>query len=185
MARLIYSAITSLDGYVADKEGNFNWGVPDEEAHRFINGLERPVGTYLYGRRLYEVMLAWEDMDTRSEPPYIQDFAQIWRAAEKVVYSRSLAAPSSAKTRIERNFDGPAIKELKTTADKDLLIGGPELAALAMREGLVDECQLMVVPVLVGGGKKCLPDHVTAELDLLQERRFGNGLVFLRYGLRH
>jgi len=185
MPSLIYGAITSLDGYVADRDGNFDWGAPDEEVHRFINGIEQNIGTYLYGRRLYEVMLAWEAMDTSTEPPYVDDFARMWRAAENVVFSRTLDAPSSARTRIERDFDAQAVGELKESSATDVLIGGADLAGQAFREGLVDECQLIVVPVLVGGGKKCLPDNVTADLELIQPRTFGSGMVFLRYRVRH
>jgi dihydrofolate reductase len=179
MAKLIYSAIASLDGYVADENGRFDWAVPDEEVHAFINDLERPVGTYLYGRRLYEVMAAWETVN--DESPSMQDFAELWRAADKIVYSKTLQTVSSSRTRIERDFDPEAVRRLKATAGNDTTIGGPNLAAEAIRAGLVDEWHLFVVPVVVGGGKQSIPDNVHMELELVDERRFGNGMVFLRY----
>jgi dihydrofolate reductase len=185
MARLIYSAITSLDGYVADEDGHFDWAAPDEEVHRFVNDVERPVGTYLYGRRLYEVMVYWETANTLADqPPFIQDFARIWQAADKIVYSKTLETVSSARTRIERDFDPEAVRELKATAGRDLTVGGPDLAAQAIKAGLVDEYHLFLTPVVVGGGKQALPDGVRFELDLLDERRFGNGVVHLHYGTR-
>ncbi len=181
MAKLIYSAIESLDGYIADEDGNFDWAEPDEEVHTFVNDLERPVGTYLYGRRMYEVMKAWETLDVAGEPPFVQDFAAIWREADKIVYSRTLEAASSAKTRIERDFDPKAVRQLKASASTDITIGGPGLASEAIRGGLVDELHLLVAPVVVGGGTPSLPDGVRLQLELLNERRFGNGMVFLRY----
>ena len=181
MAKLIYSAIASLDGYVADEDGKFDWSMPDEEVHRAVNELERPIGTYLYGRRLYEVLVAWETMD--DDDPIIRDYAQIWRAADKVVYSRTLDAVASERTRLEREFDPEAVRALKAAADQDLAVGGPELAAEAIRAGLVDEINLFLSPVIVGGGKKALPDRARLDLELLDERRFGNGVVYVRYGL--
>jgi len=181
MAKLIYFAISSLDGYVADKDGNFDWAEPDEEVHTFVNELQRPLGTYLYGRRMYQVLVAWEAMDTADQPPYIGDFADIWRAADKVVYSDSLTAPSSARTRIERQFDPDAVRQMKARADRDLSIGGPTLAAQAIEAGLVDELHLFLAPIVVGGGNPSLPDDVRQPLELLDHRRFGNGVVFLRY----
>jgi len=182
VARLIYSAITSLDGFVADAAGNFDWAAPAEEVHGFINDLERPVGTYLYGRRMYEVMVAWEATDAfADQPPVAQAFAQIWHEADKVVYSRTLKAVSSARTRIERDFEPEAIRQLKAAAGRDISVGGPELAAQAIRAGLVDEFHLFVTPVVVGGGTPALPDHVHVKLELLHERRFGSGVVYLRY----
>jgi dihydrofolate reductase len=182
MAKLIYSAIASLDGYVADEDGNFDWAVPDEEVHTFINDLERPVGTYLYGRRMYEVMVAWETAHTLpDQPPFILDYAQIWQAAEKIVYSRTLEAVSSARTHIERDFDPEAVEQMKARAEHDILIGGPELAAQAMRVGLVDEWHLFIAPTVVGGGKPSLPNNIRLKLELLDERRFGNGMVYLNY----
>jgi dihydrofolate reductase len=183
MAKLIYSAITSLDGYVADADGNFDWGEPDEEVHTFINDLERPVGTYLYGRRLYEVMVDWETMHLDDQPPSMRDFAEIWRAADKVVYSRTLQTVSSERTRIEREFDAAGIRRLKENSRSDITIGGAELAGQAIAEGLVDECHLFLAPVLVGGGKRALPAGVHAELELLDERRFRSGVVYLHYRL--
>jgi dihydrofolate reductase len=183
MSKLIYATISSLDGYVADESGKFDWAKPDEQVHAFINDLERPVGTHLYGRRLYEVLVAWETMDERpDQPQIILDFAEIWQAADKIVYSRTLETVSSAKTRIEREFDPEAIRELKSTSKRDLLIGGPELAAEAIGAGLVDEYHLVVAPVVVGGGKRALPDGVRVDLELLDERRFASGFVYLRYG---
>jgi dihydrofolate reductase len=182
VAQLIYSAITSLDGYVADADGNFDWAVPDEEVHTFINDLERPVGTYLYGRRMYEVMVGWESAHTLpDQPPFMLDFAQIWQAADKIVYSKTLQTVSSARTRIERDFDPEAVRQMKARAGRDILVGGPELAAQAMKAGLVDEWHLFVAPIVVGGGKQSLPDDVRLELELLDERRFGNGMVYLHY----
>jgi dihydrofolate reductase len=182
MARLIYSAIMSLDGYVADEHGDFDWAAPDEEVHAFVNDLERPVGTYLYGRRMYETMVYWETAHTIADQrPVSQDFTRIWQAAEKVVYSRTLAAVSSGRTRIERDFDPAAVRRMKASAERDITVGGPELAAHAIRAGLVDEWQLFVVPVLVGGGTRALPEDVRLTLDLLEARRFGSGVVLLRY----
>jgi len=181
VAKLIYFAITSLDGYVADQDGNFDWAEPDEEVHTFVNELQRPLGTYLYGRRMYEVLVAWETMRTDDQPAFIQDFGQIWRAADKVVYSDSLTAPSSARTRIERQFDPDAVREIKAQAERDLSIGGPTLASHAMKAGLVDELHLFLTPIVVGGGNPSLPDDVRQPLELLDQRRFGNGVVFLRY----
>jgi len=185
MAKLIYSAITSLDGYIADENGNFDWGEPDEEVHTFVNDLERPVGTHLYGRRLYEVMVAWESAEALADQPsFIQDFGKIWRAADKIVYSKTLETVSSARTRIERDFDSEAVRQLKASADRDMIVGGAELAAHAFAAGLVDECHLFLAPIIVGGGKQGLPDKVRLELELLDERRFGNGTVYLRYRSR-
>jgi dihydrofolate reductase len=181
MANLIYSAICSLDGYIADEEGNFDWAEPDEEVHAFVNDLDRPVGTYLLGRRMYEVLLAWETMNTEDDPPFIQDFARIWREADKIVYSTTLETVSSARTRIERAFDPDAIGRLKAATQKDVSIGGPGLAAHAIRAGLIDEWHLFLVPVMVGGGTRSFPDDVRLDLELVDERRFGNGTVFLRY----
>jgi len=182
MAKLIFSAISSLDGYIEDAHGNFEWAAPDEEVHRFVNDLERPVGTYLFGRRMYETMVYWETALTLGEQsPIARDFAELWLAADKIVYSTSLQAVSSARTRIERVFDPDAIRKMKTTLRSDITVGGPGLAAHAFRAGLVDECQLFLTPVVVGGGKPSLPSDVHLDLELLDERRFGNGVVFLRY----
>lgn len=185
MAQLIYSGITSLDGYVADENGVFDWAAPSEDVHAFINDLERPVGTYLFGRRMYELMLHWETAPTvGDQPPVAQDFAQIWRAANKIVYSKTLRTASSARTRIERNFDPEAVRQLKASAGRDISVGGPALAAQALRAGLVDECHLFVTPIVVGGGKQFLPGDVRLNLELLDERRFGSGVVYLRYRIR-
>ena len=184
MAGLIYSAITSLDGYVADEDGKFDWAAPDEEVHSFVNDLERPIGTYLYGRRMYDVLVAWETMDTGEQPPVMRDYAEIWRAADKIVYSRTLETVSSARTRIERDFNPEAVRQLKARADRDISVGGPELAAQAIRAGLVDELHQFLTPIVVGGGNKFLPDGVRVELELLDERRFGNGVVHLHYRTR-
>jgi dihydrofolate reductase len=182
MAKLIYSAIASLDGYVADEDGNFDWAAPDEEVHRFVNDLERPVGTYLMGRRMYQVMASWETAHTvPDQPPHMLEFAEIWQAADKVVYSRTLETPSTARTRIERDFDPRAVRELKAAAGADLTVGGPELAAQALGAGLVDECQLFLSPVVVGGGNRAFPDAVRLALELVDERRFGNGVIYLHY----
>ena len=185
MARLIYSVIASLDGYMADEDGNFDWAAPDEEVHTFVNDLVRPVGTYLYGRRMYETMVTWETMDSRpDQTPLAQDFARIWRAGEKIVYSKTLEQASSARTRIERDFDPDAIRQMKAQAGSDIAVGGPDLASQAIKAGLVDEYQLFVAPIVVGGGKQSLPNNVRLELELLEERRFGNGMVYLHYRTR-
>jgi dihydrofolate reductase len=182
MAKLIYSAITSLDGYVADEDGNFDWAAPDEEVHSFVNELERQVGTYLYGRRIYETMVYWETAHTLpDQPPVVEDFAQIWQAADKIVYSRTLEAASSARTRIERDFDPEAVRQLKASAGRDISVGGPALAAQAINSGLVDEYHLFLTPIVVGGGKPSLPDQVRVKLELLDERHFGSGVVHLHY----
>jgi dihydrofolate reductase len=182
MAKLSYTAIASLDGYVADAEGRFDWSMPDEEVHAFVNDLERAAGTHLYGRRLYEVLVAWETMDTGpDQDPVARDFAQIWQAADKVVYSRTLDAVASARTRIEREFDPEAVRRMKAEAERDLVIGGPELAGQAIRAGLVDECHLLLSPIVVGGGRPALPDDVRWGLELVDEGRFGNGVVHLHY----
>ena len=185
LAKLIYSAIASLDGYIEDEQGRFDWGEPDEEVHTFVNDLERPVGTHLYGRRLYEVMAYWQTVDLVGQPSYLREFAEIWQAADKVVYSKTLESASTPRTRIEREFEPAAVRELKASAEGDLLIGGAELAAHAFAAGLVDECQLFLEPILVGAGKRALPDGVRVELDLVDERSFRNGTVFLRYACRH
>jgi dihydrofolate reductase len=179
MAKLIYTAIMSLDGYVADEDGNFDWAEPDPEVHAFVNDLERPVGTYLYGRRLYEVMLAWETIT--DEQQFIKEYAEIWRAADKIVFSKTLETVSSERTRIERSFDPETIREMKAAADRDVSVGGPTLAAHAIRAGLVDEIGLFLTPIVVGGGTRALPDDVRLPLELLDERRFGNGVAYLRY----
>jgi dihydrofolate reductase len=185
VAKLIYSAITSLDGYIADEDGNFDWAVPDEEVHAFVNDLERPVGTYLYGRRMYEVMVGWENAHTLADQrPVMRDFAAIWQAADKIVYSKTLETVSSARTRLERDVDPDAIRQLKARAVRDITVGGPELAAQAIEAGLVDELHLFLTPIVIGGGTRSLPDSVRLELELLDERRFGNGVVHLHYRIR-
>jgi dihydrofolate reductase len=185
MAKLIYTAITSLDGYVADEQGNFDWARPDEEVHAFVNDLERPIGTHLYGRRLYEVMVFWETAETLADQhPVERDYAQIWRAADKIVYSKTLATVSSAKTRIERDFDAEAVRHMKASTERDISVGGADLAGQAIKAGLVDELQLVVTPIVVGGGNPSLPDDVRLELELLDERRFAGGVVYLRYRTR-
>jgi dihydrofolate reductase len=184
MATLRYTVIASLDGYVEDAQGTFDWAAPDEEVHAFVNDLERPVGTYLYGRRMYETMVFWESPPDLAAPPHVKDFAEIWQAADKIVYSKTLEAVASARTRVERAFDPDAVRQLKATASLDLTVGGAELAAQAIEAGLVDEYQLLLVPVIVGGGKRALPDDVRVNLELLDERRFRNGTVYLRYHAR-
>ena len=185
MANLIYVANTSLDGYTEDKDGKFDWTEPSEEYFRFITNLVQATRTHLYGRRMYESMRVWEtDPNLAAESPLMRDFAEIWQAADKIVYSRTLEAVSTRKTQIERNFDPEAIRQLKEAVEHDILIGGPELAAHAFRAGLIDECHLFLIPILVGGGKSALPDNVRLELELLAERRFHNGTVFLRYRTR-
>jgi dihydrofolate reductase len=182
MARLIYAAIASLDGYVADERGNFDWAAPDEEVHRFVNDLQRPLGTHLYGRKMYETLVVWEHPETFADQnPVLLDFARSWQAAEKVVYSTTLTAAASARTRIERRFDPDEIRRMKAAAGGDLSVGGPALAAQAFRAGLVDECHLFLTPIIVGGGNPALPEGVRTTLELLDERRFAGGVVYLRY----
>jgi dihydrofolate reductase len=185
MAKLLYVMNASLDGYIADEDGQFDWGEPGEEYYSFLNDLLRPVGTYLYGRRLYELMQVWEtDPAAAAQSPGTREFAAIWQAADKVVYSRTLETPSSARTRIERDFDPEAVRHLKAAAERDFTVGGPTLGAHAITAGLVDEYHLFVWPVVVGGGKPFLPDRARLQLELLDERRFGNGVVYLRYRTR-
>lgn len=182
MAKLIYSAIASLDGFVEDKHGNFDWAAPDEEVHAFVNDLERPIGTYLYGRRMYETMAYWQTVDASGDEDAVaRDFAEIWQAADKVVFSRTLETAPSPRTRIERAFDRAAIRELKQSSTRDITIGGAELAGEALSAGLVDECHLILCPVVVGGGKRALPDGVQLNLELVDEHHFRNGVVYLRY----
>ncbi len=182
MGKLIYAAIGSLDGYVEDEKGRFDWSTPDDEVHAFVNDLERPIGTYLYGRRMYETMVFWETVPTAAdEPAVFLDYAGIWRAADKIVYSRSLQEVSSARTRIKREFDRDAIQRLKQSSGADIAIGGAELAGHAIGAGLVDECHLFLCPIVVGGGKRALPDKIRMQLELLDERRFQNGVVHLHY----
>jgi dihydrofolate reductase len=182
MAKLIYSAITSVDGYIEDADGKFDWAAPDDEVHAFVNELERPIGTYLYGRRMYETMVYWESPpDLAGQPSFVLDFAKIWQSADKIVYSKTLPAVSSANTRIERDFDAEAVRQLKATAARDLTVGGSELAAEAIDAGLVDEYQLFLVPVVVGEGKRALPVNAHVNLELLSECRFADGIVYLHY----
>ena len=182
MAKLIYSAIMSLDGYIEDRNGKFDWAEPDAEVHSFINELEGGAGTYLYGRRMYETMMAWENATgPEFDSPVMRDFAATWRAADKIVYSTTLQAAPTSRTQIAGHFEPGAVSELKSSATSDLLIGGPGLAAHAFKAGLVDECHLFIVPILVGGGKQALPDDVRVHLELLDERRFEGGTVYLRY----
>jgi dihydrofolate reductase len=184
VALLSYSMIASFDGYVADESGSFDWAAPDEEVHSFVNDLERGIGTYLYGRGMYETMVFWETLDTGRQSPAMQEYAEIWRSAEKIVYSTTLTEPQSARTRIERVFEPDAVRELKTIADSDLSVGGPGLASHALAAGLVDELRLFVAPVVVGGGTRWLPDGLRLPLELLEERRFGSGMAYLRYRAR-
>jgi dihydrofolate reductase len=181
VAKLIYSTLCSIDGYIEDESGKFDWAAPSEEVHAFVNDLERPIGTYLYGRGMYETMVAWETMETADQSPAMWDYAEIWRAAEKVVYSRTLESAPSVRTRIEREFDAGAVRALKASAERDLSVGGPDLAARALAAGLVDECHLFLSPIVVGAGKPALPGNVRLDLELLGERRFGNGVVHLHY----
>jgi dihydrofolate reductase len=182
MANLIYSAITSLDGYVEDETGTFDWAEPDEEVHAFINDLDRPIGTYLYGRRMYETMVGWEtDPTLAAQSDRMRDFAELWQAADKVVYSKTLEAASTARTRIERDFDPDAVRQMKASAGSDLIVGGPDLAAHAFQAGLVDVCHLFLVPIVVGRGKRSLPEDVRLDLELRDIRDFGSGTVYLNY----
>ena len=185
MAKLIYSTIASLDGYVADRSGNFDWAAPDEEVHAFVNDLERRIGTYLYGRRMYDVMRYWQTAPTSGDQPaVVKDYARIWQAANKIVYSKTLAGASTPRTRIEREFDPQSVRQLKATSSGDVSVGGPHLAAQAIRAGLVDELHLFVVPIIVGGGTPSLPENVRVRLELLDEHRFGGGTVHLHYRTR-
>jgi dihydrofolate reductase len=181
MASLIYSTIASLDGYVEDPQGRFDWGAPDDEVVSFINELERPVGTYLYGRRMYETMRFWETAPLAEMSASDREWTEIWRGAEKIVYSRSLETASSARTRIERSFDTQQVQQLKEKVSHSLTIGGADLAGQALAWGLVDELQLFAVPTVVGGGKPWLPTGVHLDLELLETRPFASGVVFLRY----
>jgi dihydrofolate reductase len=181
MARLIYSVLASLDGYVADPDGKFDWAEPSEDVHTFVNDLQRPIGTMLLGRRMYDVLVAWETIDTADQPAFIRDFADLWRGTYKIVYSRTLERVSSEKTLIERTFDADAIRQMKESSERDLSVGGPELAAQAIRARLVDEIQLFLSPIVVGGGTRAIPDGVRERLDLQDERRFRDGTVFLHY----
>ncbi len=182
MANLIYVANTSLDGYTEDPDGKFDWTEPGEEYFRFITDLVRPMRTHLYGRRMYETMMVWEtDLNLAAESPLMRDFAETWKAAHKIVFSKTLETVSTRNTQLERSFDPGAIRQLKQTVQEDILIGGPELAAHAFRSGLIDECHLFIIPIIVGGGKQALPGNVRLALELVDERRFDNGVVFLRY----
>ncbi len=182
MAKLIYSSITSFDGYVADEDGNFAWSMPSDEVHAFVNDLERPIGTYLYGRRMYDVMKVWETPEAfDNPPPTMLDYAGIWQSAEKIVYSTTLTDVSTSRTHIVAEFDADAIRELKVSSQRDISIGGPHLAAQAIRAGLVDEFHMFLSPVVIGGGNQSLPDNVRLELELLDQHRFPNGVVHLHY----
>jgi dihydrofolate reductase len=185
MGKLIYSMLTSLDGYTEDENGSFDWAAPDEELHQFVNDLSRPVGTHLYGRRMYETMSYWETADADPDAPEIvRDFAGIWQAADKIVYSHSLKDITSARTRIEREFEPDAVRALKEGAVRDLIVAGPDLAAHALRAGLVDELQQFLTPVAVGGGTRYLPDGIRLNLELQELRRFMGGTVYLRYSIK-
>jgi dihydrofolate reductase len=185
MGTLSYTMSTSLDGYIEDTDGKFDWARPDEEVHAFANDLERDLGTHLYGRRMYEVMSVWQSPEMAAhEHPVMRDYAAIWQATDKVVFSRTLETADTARTRIERAFDPDAVRQLKASAGHDLTVGGPHLAAEALKAGLVDECQLFLAPIVVGGGNQALPDHVRLPLELLDERRFASGMVYLRYRTR-
>jgi dihydrofolate reductase len=184
MGSLIVSMSVSLDGYVADRDGNFNWTEPDAEVHRFIDDRLRSIGTYLLGRRLYEVMAVWDTLEVEGEPEHVRDFAEEWRAADKIVYSRTLTEVTGARTRLERSFEPEAVRRLKETSERDLEVGGPGLAAHAFRAGLVDEVQLYLVPAALGGGTPLFPQGLRIDLELLETRSFGNGTVFLRHRVR-
>ena len=185
MAKLLYVSNVSLDGYIEDEHGNFNWTAPDDELLAFITDLVRPIGTYLFGRRLYDTMAVWEtDPALAAHSKLMADFANVWLAADKVVYSTTLDAVSTTRTRLERGFDAASVRDLKASATSDLTVGGADLAAHAFKEGLVDECHLLIRPVVVGGGKPALPRGVRADLELLDERRLSQGVVYLRYGVQ-
>jgi dihydrofolate reductase len=185
MSKMIYSAIMSLDGFIADETGNFDWAMPDREVHTFVNQLERSVGTYLLGRRMYEVMKFWEDgAALETEPEYFREFGRLWRAADKVVYSKSLPAAATQRTRLEREFNSDQVRRLMTEAHRDVSIGGADLAGQAFRAGLVDECYFFVAPASVGGGTAALPRDYRVRFELLEHRSFGNGMVHLHYAVR-
>lgn len=185
MAELIYTTLMSLDGYVADANGAFDWAVPSEEVHAFVNDLERTVGTYLYGRRTYQVMLGWEDAEAfADQPPVMQDFACIWRAADKIVYTTTLLDVASARTSLRRTFDPGEVRRLKAASDRDLNVAGPTLAAHAFHAGLVDACHLFLAPIVVGGGTRALPDGARLDLELHDQRSFESGMAYLHYGVR-
>ncbi|MEA2646595.1 MAG: hypothetical protein QOE92_1678 [Chloroflexota bacterium] len=184
MGSLVYAAIGSLDGYVADATGSFEWAAPDEEVHAFVNDLERGIGTHLYGRRMYAVMEVWESMDVANEPAVMVDYAATWRAADKVVYSRELTAVTTARTRLEREFDPEAVRRMKDEAERDLSVGGPHLAGQALAAGLVDELHYFATPIVVGGGNPWLPAGLSLGLELVDQRRFAGGVVHLHYRVR-
>ena len=184
MARLIYSALTSLDGYVADDTGDFDWAAPDDEVHAAVNEVERGIGTYLYGRRMYDAMAVWETMPTGADQSAVtREFADIWRAADKVVYSSTLEAARTPRTRVERSFDPTAVRELVATAEQDVSVGGSDLAGRAIAAGLVDELHQFVTPVVVGAGQPWLAADVRLDLELRDEHRFADGVVHLAYGV--
>jgi dihydrofolate reductase len=186
MAKLMYGMITSLDGYAEAAEGDLGWGAADdEEVHTFIGDTFRDVGTYLYGRRMYETMVFWETAHTEPDaPPHIVQYARDWQAADKIVYSTTLESVSSERTRIERTFDPDAVRRLKAEADSDLTVDGPNLAAQAIAAGLVDEYHLFLTTSVVGGGKRFFPDGVRLDLELVEERAFASGLIYARYRTR-
>jgi dihydrofolate reductase len=185
VGKLIYSMLASLDGYIEDEGGQFAWAAPGEDVHAFINDLTRPIGVHLYGRKMYDMMVVWEtDPALAAQSPLLEDFARIWQAADKVVFSRTLHSVTTSRTRLEREFDPEAVRRMKEHEERDLTIAGAELAAQAFRANLIDECQLFLVPVSVGGGKRCLPDGLRLHLDLLEHRRFVDGTVYLRYLLK-
>ena len=184
VGKLIYSMITSLDGYVADEEGNFDWAVPDDEFHTFINDHFRDVGTFIYGRRMYETMVYWETALDQPQPEHIAEWARLWQDADKIVISGSLTEPQSKRTRIERSLDAEMVRALKRDTDRDITIDGPHIASHAIRSGLIDEMQVFIVPVIVGGGNRFYPNGVRLNLELLENRRFTNGTVYLQYAVK-
>ncbi|RNE63808.1 dihydrofolate reductase family protein [Cryobacterium tepidiphilum] len=184
MARLVYSTITSLDGYVADESGDFSWAAPDEEVHAFVNDTQRRIGTFLCGRKLYEVMAWWDTVPLEGEPPVMWDYAGIWRDADKVVYSRTLESVPDPRTRIEHDFDADAVRAMKDSSSRDISVGGPDLAGQALASGLVDEVEVFAVPWLIGGGTPAYPRGIRVALDLLEERRFTSGVAYLRYNVK-
>jgi dihydrofolate reductase len=184
VAQLVYSTITSLDGFVADERGDFSWAAPDEEVHAFVNDTQRRIGTFLCGRRLYEVMAWWDTVPLAEEPPVIGDYAGNWRVADKIGYSSTLESVPGARTRVERHFDPDAVRAMKASASRDISVGGPELAGQALASGLVDEIEVFAVPMLIGGGTPTYPRDVRLGLELLDEHRFGSGVTYLRYRVR-
>ena len=185
MSKLIYAVNTSVDGFMEDQDGNFGWTEPNDEVFKFITDLMRPIGTHLLGRRMYETMMVWEtDPKFAAESSLKRDFAEVWQAANKIVFSTTLENLPTRKTQLMRSFEPETIRQLKANSEHDILIEGPEIASHAFRAGLIDECHLFILPVVVGGGKSAIPNNLRLNLELLEEQHFGNGTVYLRYRIK-